>query len=255
MPRFRWACAWSSVFLSALHAESADGLDALSRTAGELVRTRAEAVRIESRWAEERALLASTVDALKDRVARLEEKREHLLASTAEERAEREDLQAKTAAERALLAAAEKRLEALAAELLELRPQLPPRLSEALELSYRSLAAGETSPGERMQRVMTILNRCAQFNSTVTHDEEVLALPGESSPKAVEVLYWGLSHAYALDRPAGKVWLGSPAESGWRWEPLEGAVAAVERLIAIRRDEADPALVAVPARLKVAPTP
>lgn len=236
--------------LASLSLWAADPIEEVGKTAGELVKTRAETVRLEQAWIEERAMLNSTIGALKERAERLVERRDHLKATTAEERAEVSGLNEKKTEARATLDATEKRLEALAAQLLALRPKLPPRLSDALEMSYRTLGAPATSPGERMQVVMTILNRCAQFNSTITHGEEVLALAGEPSPKALEVLYWGLSHGYALDRAANRVWIGSPNAQGWQWEVLEGAAPAVAELMAIRLDQADPALIAVPARLK-----
>ncbi|HYC72795.1 MAG TPA: DUF3450 family protein [Opitutaceae bacterium] len=237
---------------SACLARAADPIEEVGKTAAELVKTRAETVRLEQAWMEERALLTATLGALKERADRLTERRDHLKATTAEERAEVAGLNEKKAEARATLDATEKRLEALAAQLLTLRPRLPPRLADALEMSYRTLGAPAASPGERMQVVMTILNRCAQFNSTVTHGEEVVAVPGENGSRALEVIYWGLSHGYALDRPGGRAWLGAPGAQGWQWEPLEGAAPAVAQLMAIRLDHADPSIVAVPARLKPA---
>jgi hypothetical protein len=100
-----------------------------------------------------------------------------------------------------------------------------------------------------MQLVMTILNRCAQFNRVVTSGEDVLSIEGEPGPKSLEVIYWGLSHGYALDEKAGKAWYGSPGPKGWQWEPLADGARPVSKLIAIYGDRADPDFVAVPARL------
>jgi hypothetical protein len=58
-----------------------------------------------------------------------------------------------------------------------------------------------------------------------------------------------LSHAYALDRAAGKVWYGSPGPKGWQWESRQDAVRPVSELIAVYNDKADPDFVAVPATL------
>lgn len=240
------------VVFAAVPAFAADPIQEVARTASEWVKTRAETVRVENSWTQDKALLASTINGLKERVERLQDKRDHLLSSTAEERTEQAALTAKLAEAKEALQVTETRLAALTAKVLKLRPQLPPRLSEALEMPYRSLASKEGSPGERMQLVMAVLNRCAQFNLSVTHGEEVLALPGEGAPKAVDVIYWGLSHGYALDRAARKAWLGTPGADGWKWEALDGAAPAVTELLAIRRDEADPRLVTVPARLKAA---
>ena len=147
------------------------------------------------------------------------------------------------------LSAVETRLQAFTAQLVALRPSLPPRLSEALELSYRSLANANLAVGERMQLAMTILNRCAVFNRMVTCGEEVLSIDGEAGSKSLNVIYWGLSHGYALDTEGGKAWYGSPGAHGWQWEPTPEALHSVARLIAIYNDKADPDFVAVPATL------
>ncbi len=253
LPPIARICQAGGLLLLAGVAIAADPIEEVGKTAAAWVNTRAETVRIANAWTQDRELLTSTVNGLKDRAGRLEDQRDHLLAATADERAEQAALTAKLAESRENLRMTEARLQVLADQVGRLRPMLPPRLSEALEMPYRSLAGKDASPGERMQWVMTILNRCAQFNLSVTQEEEVLTLAGEPGPKSVEVIYWGLSHGYALDRAAGKAWLGAPGATAWQWEPLDGAAPAVGELIAIRHDQADPRLVTVPARLK-APT-
>jgi hypothetical protein len=234
---------------------AADPIKEVGQTASDWVKTRAETVRIESAWVQDREFLTSTLGALKERAARLQDKRDHLLAVTADERAEQAALNAKVAEAREKLRETETRLQTLTGQVVQLRPMLPPRLSESLEMAYRSLAAKEASPGERMQWVMTILNRCAQFNLGITQGDEVLTLAGEPGAKSVEVIYWGLGQGYALDRAAGKAWRGAPGAASWQWEPLNGAAPAVAELMAIRHDEAAPRLVSLPAQLKAPATP
>lgn len=241
------------VILVVATASAADPIAEVGKTASDWVKARSETVRIENSWIQDRALLTSTITGLKERAARLQDRRDHLLATTAEERAEMATLTGKLAESRQSLEATEARLLALTEKINRLRPLLPPRLSEALEMSYRSLGEKDASPSERMQLVMTVLNRCAQFNLAITHGEEVLTLEGEPGPKAVDVIYWGLSHGYALDRAGDKAWLGTPGPERWQWEPLPGAAPAVADLMAIRLDQADPRLVSIPARLKAAP--
>ena len=136
---------------------------------------------------------------------------------------------------------------------MAMRPSLPPRLSEALELPYRSLGNPKLAPGEKMQLVVTILNRCAQFNRTVTGGTEILSLASGEEARSLEVLYWGLSHGYALDRAGGKVWYGALGADGWKWEPKADALAGVEHLMSVYDDKADPAFVVVPASVNITP--
>jgi hypothetical protein len=100
-----------------------------------------------------------------------------------------------------------------------------------------------------MQFVTTILNRCAQFNKSITYGDEPVTPPGETDRRMLEVIYWGASHAYALDRAGGKAYFGSPGAQGWNWEPAPGADRSIAQLIAIYRDKADPEFVEVPAHV------
>jgi hypothetical protein len=237
------------VFTAAFGAEP-DTIQTVEKSASEWVKTRAETVRLESEWASDQVLLKLTINALKERAQLLEERQEELKAKTAEERAELETLAAKRKIGADELDVAGQRLTSLTAELLRLRPTLPPRLSDALEMSFRSLAGTELGAGERMQLAMTVLNRCAQFNRTINHGAEVLTLDGESGAKSLEVIYWGLSHGYALDPTGGKAWYGSPGAERWEWEPRPDAAAQIAELIAIHSDKADPDFVTVPAHVK-----
>ena len=228
---------------------AADPIETVGKAATEWVKTRAETVRLENDWAAQKELLESTVNALSERAARLEDERDNLLAKTAKDRGELETLQARNKTATEGVKAVEARLKAIDQSLVQLRPSFPPRLSAALEMSYRSLAGDDLTLAERMQLTMTVLNRCAQLNRTVVGGEEVLTIDGEGSAKSFEVLYWGLSHGYALDRAGGKAWFGSPGPQGWHWEASPHAVRPVTELLTIYHDKAEPEFLAVPARL------
>jgi hypothetical protein len=247
VPRLRLACLLPilGLPLAPLAADN-DPLIPAEKAAGDWIKVRQETVRLENSWQSERPLLESTVNGLKERAGALEERRDHLKAKTAKDRDELGAMQAKNKAAADDMEAVEARLQVLGRKLAELRPSLPPRLSEALEMSFRSLGGTTLSTGERMQLTMNVLNRCAQFNRIVTCGDEVLDIEGEQGPRSLEVIYWGLSRAYALDRAAGKAWYGSPRPQGWRWEPHPEAARPVTRLIAIYNDKADPDFVSVP---------
>jgi Protein of unknown function (DUF3450) len=236
-------------------------LPAIDQVAAEWVKTRVETARIETEWSTQRPLLESTVNGLVDRAQTLESKRDFITAKTAKDRGEMATIDATNKAALAELQEIEPRARAMSDRLIALRSSLPPRLSAALEMSYRSLASPTLTLSERTQLNLVILNRCTQFNRSITCEEEGLDVAGSGQPQVLEVVYWGLSHGYALDRPAGKSWLGRPAAGGWRWEPLPDSAPAVASLISIYHDKADPAFVNVPAHLEhatvteAAPTP
>lgn len=224
-----------------------DALETVAKSADEWVKLRVETTRLETAWQEERTLVTSMVTALKERAVAAEEKRDLVKAKTAKDREELDALRAKIEAEGNDLRAFDTRLKDLTKKLVALRPGLPPRLSEALEMAFRSLENPALPTGERMQLAMNVLNRCTQFNRTVTVGEDVLTPDGASPAKSLEVIYWGLSHGYAIDRAAHKAWLGSPNNGGWRWEPKPEVFENLLRLIAVAHDKADPDFVLVPA--------
>ncbi|SRR5208283_1494335 len=232
-----------------LRVFAADSIESVEKAATEWVKTRTETARLQNEWTSQQELLASTVNALTERAQALEDKRDSLKAKTAKDRDEIEAAQKKNQSNAAELQAADAHLKELRDRLVQLRPSLPPRLSDALELAYRSLAATDLGSSERMQATMTVLNRCVQFNRTITYSDEVLTIGGEPGAKSYEVIYWGLSHGYALDRAAGKVWLGSPGPKGWQWEAHAEATPQVVDLIAVFKDKAEPEFAPVPAQL------
>ena len=255
------AAAWRRLLLAGLgtlgagvSAAEPASVTVVQQAAAAWVQARVETTRIETEWTTQRQLLESTVNGLAERAQTLETKRDYLKAKTASEREELGTLEAMDKAAMASLREVEERAKALSTRLLHLRRSLPPRLSAALEMSYRSLGAPTLGVGERMQFNLTILNRCAQFNRIITCDEEVLDLGRGTKPQLLEVLYWGLSQGYALDRTAGKTWLGAPGPEGWQWEPLPEAAQSVADLMAIHRDKAEPDFVTVPAQVRHATT-
>ena len=245
--RLRWLLALPCLVL--LRAETTP-LETVEKSAGEWLKVRAESSRLETEWNTQRQLLDSIVHGLDERAQSLEVKRDYLRAKTAKDRDDLAKLATANQATSAGLRTVEEQLGALGPQLLQLRSALPPRLSTALELSYKSLAAPDLGLSQRMQLTMTILNRCQQFNRSIVCEEEVLQPGGEGPERQLEVIYWGLSHGYALDRPTGQVWFGSPGPERWQWEPLPDAAAQVAKLMAIYRGKAEPEFIEVPVRLK-----
>lgn len=250
---YRRTAALILVLVSAGIAQSADDpLETVQKSSEAWLQTRLETARLDSSWATERALLESTLGAYRERATTAEEKRDLAQAKTAQEREELEGLKARAKAAQVDLQRADERIKALEAKLVRLRARLPPHLSAGLDFAYRSLADPAVTPAERMQLTATILSRCVQFDRAITLGEDVVTLEAGQPPRAVDVIYWGLSHAYALDRHAGRTWLGRPGQNGWAWEALPDATRHVAKLIAIYQGRADPEFVLAPARLPVA---
>ncbi|MFA5265088.1 MAG: DUF3450 family protein [Opitutaceae bacterium] len=229
--------------------KAADSVESIQKEATEWAKLRMETVRLETDWTWQREMMQSTLAALQERGKTLQEKRDQLQAKAAADPQAAGDLEAKNEAARAMIGSVEKNLKTLSEKLVRMRPALPPRLSQALELPYRSLADPALGTSEHLQHAMTLLNRCAQFNKAISYGEEEMTLPGAQNPRLIEVIYWGMSHGYALDRVNNIGYFGYPAKTGWTWEADPGIAKQVALLIAIHKDKSDPAFVEIPARL------
>ncbi len=253
-PGFLAAVSLAAAIALPLAAE--EPADEVERTVGQWVKVRSETARLRSEWNWQQSLMQSTLDALKSRFARLEAERKELLAKTATERRETVELEERLIAMNTAVAEAERYLVELDSVLVQLRAWLPPRLSAALELPYRSLAATGLPLGERMQHTMAIINRCQLFDRTVSSGEEILMVEG-TGKRLMEVVYWGLAQGYAVDRSAGTAYVGRSGDQGWVWIAAPESAAAITRLLAVARDEQEPVLVPVdfalgePAALKM----
>lgn len=233
--------------LAAARLRAQDALASADKAAHDWLALRTEAVRLDTEWRTQREVLASLAAGLEERAKLAEEKRDQAKAQHSQELQDLAAVQAKNRAAAEDLQAAQARLEALSRRLLALRPKLPPRLSDALDLSYRTLASGGVPPAKRMEVAMSVLNRCGEFDRLVSVSEDLLTLEGEAPNKYFETIYWGLSRGYALDRASRRAWLGTAGPDGWRWEPKPEAYDAVVRLIGIAQDKGEPDWIAVPA--------
>jgi hypothetical protein len=217
----------------------------VQKAVAEWAQVRSETVRIESDWAWQKTLMQSTLAALKERASQLEAKRAELEARTSEENRDMTELKARLQAMGEAENDAAQQLRVLSDRLVRMRASLPPRLSAALELPYRSMTAPDASLGERMRQTMVILNRCALFNRTIAIGDETISATG-GGERLMEVIYWGLSRGYALDRTAGLAYIGAPTEHGWTWAPAPGFAPQLARLLDVGRGQAAPDLVTMP---------
>lgn len=243
--------AADSVLLSIipLRAAAPESIDTVQQIATQWTQIRAETVRLQSDWLWQREVLQSTVAAQKDKAQLLEEKYQVLEDKGKAGREELAQLEHNNALATQALSRAQDQLAHLATQLLELRPKLPPRLSTALELPFRTLSDTSLSNAQRAQQVFNILNRSSQFNKTITYGEEPLLVPGNTNPRLLEVIYWGLASGYALDRPAGLAYIGSPGAQGWQWVAAPEITKPLSAVIGMYRDKADPETRELPAKL------
>ncbi len=222
-------------------------LEKLQALSVEWVRLRSQTIREEETWRGEQRLLNGTVASLQLQVEALTHRSKAAASRRAENRQQLADLRQGQAALASELCDLDQAMQRLTKQISAFRPQLPPRLSDALELPFRSLGDPQVPLAERTQYIVSILTRCLQFDRKVTYAEEKITVPG-GEVRLLQVLYWGLSHAYALDATNHRAYFGQPGDGAWNWTALTAGADAVEQLIAVRKERADPTFVMVPAR-------
>jgi Skp family chaperone for outer membrane proteins len=235
--------------LTVTRAIAADSVETVQQAAAEWAKLRSETVRLQTDWQWQREALEASLTALRARAAKLVEDRDTLQAEIARESAKSVTLVAQNNNARQGMQTVEERMQQLTQQLVAVRPFLPPRLAEGLELAFKSIEDAKLGPAERMQHVVTIFNRCGAFNKSITFAEQELALEGAANPRLLEVLYFGLSHAYAYDRTNRIAYFGHPEKQGWAWQPRPEAAGPVAQMIAIYHEKSDPTYIIVPAEV------
>lgn len=198
---------------------------------------------LENQWESERVVLQDSIVGLKGMVEQAEVEVlevENRLAEADESSLEKLKQQDDYDAAREVLRKGLPLVEAEVAKVVPLFPKFylgaekgSPKLRPAIEDLDKHRAAEpdekeKISLNGRLQPVVQILTEAERFNSklwTVTHPLRV----GEVD-KQMNVLYFGLSLAYAVD-DAGTIALrGKSSATGWHFEPLSGEGVAGEVL-------------------------
>jgi len=234
----------ASCFSFPLNGE--DSLEAIQASALKWIDIRLETAQLQSDWSWQKDLLESTVDAIEFKVERLEAEEALLAAQTESDQVKLDESRQEVALLQSQLTEHGEHNQMLIGSLQALRPSLPPRLSDSLDLAFKSLSKTDLPSGERLQLIGTILNRCLQFNNTITYSEEIVPINGQATRKVMSVLYWGLGQAYALDRVKGEAYVGRPGTDSWEWTLAEKAGPEIQQLIDMFQERIDPVLVKTP---------
>ncbi len=233
-----------------LHSQEVTNFQTLQESSIEWAKLRSEAARLESDWAWQKRLMESTKVALESQIELIEndvsllETQMNIDVEAVGRLSKQSDVLSE------YLDTMSTSQSKLKSELLRMRDQLPPRLNDSLELAYLSIVDDRLTDGECMQFIITIVNRCFQFNKSISYFEEVMSFDGADGESVVDVLYWGISHAYALDRKSGISYMGRSDGRKWIWEEQPGLSGEIRDLIDVFSGAVDPHYVSVPVRLR-----
>ncbi len=230
----------------------------LRATISEWVETMRKIQSEENEWSRDQEVLANYREGLEKEIADLKE--QIAAARTRKEGADKESLG--KVAERDRLAAAKDELtgivrrleENLAAKLSVFPAPLrdEPKVAQGIEDLERDLALPEDKRGEnvskRLLNVINLLGEAEKFQQTV-HVRPELKTDASGREFNMQVVYFGLAAAYAVNEDGSFALVGKPGADGWTFTPRPELAPEITRLIATTTGDADAAFVNLPVEL------
>jgi len=243
------ACLWCLLAIAPLGLNS-QSFESLHDSAKKWIELEQEKSRVENDWDWQKEVLQATLSGLEEKKRQLVQKRDELVLQQETDRNELEGLEMRAKALSEELDATFQHVQHSINQLIRLRPSLPPQLASSLDLAFDSLTAQTVSMSEKLQLLVTVVNRCGEFNHAITYSEEIVYASDAQDGHVMKVVYWGLSHAYAFDPQSGATYFGGPSGNVWRWEQRKELQQPLLQLISILNEEADPRFIDIPVRMK-----
>lgn len=202
-------------------------------------------------WALGKDLLDSRIDVLDRELKTLADRTKEVEATLTEADRKRDSL----AQEAGTLKDASAQLAAMAAQLetkvKALVKRFPTPLAEKLKPLTQRLpedsAATTLSLAVRFQNIVGIINEANRFNREITQSSEIRKLADGSSVE-VTAVYLGLAQGYYVGAGGRIAGIGRGAPEGWTWTESNDNGPAIERIVAILRNQKPAAFVPIPVK-------
>ena len=209
----------------------------------------------ENEWSRDQEVLANYKEGLEKEITDLKEQIAD--AKTRKAGADQESLD--KSAERDRYAAAKdelsKAVRALEESLSGKLPLFPdpllkePKVAQGIEDLKRDLALPEDKRGEgvskRLLNVINLLTEAEKFQQTV-HIRPELRTDGQGREFNMQVIYFGLAMAYAVNDDGSFALAGRPTADGWKFVERGDLAADIKKLIAATTGDQDAAFVNLP---------
>ena len=202
-------------------------------------------------WALGKDLLDSRIDVLDRELKTLADRTKEVESTLTEADRKRDAL----AQEASALKDASSQLAAMAAQLETkvkgLVKRFPVPLAEKLKPLTQRLPEDSTSTtlslAVRFQNVVGIINEANRFNREITQSSEIRKLADGSSVE-VTAVYLGLAQGYYVGAGGRIAGIGRGAPEGWTWTESNDNGPAIERIVAILRNQKPAAFVPIPVK-------
>ena len=202
-------------------------------------------------WALGKDLLDSRIDVLDRELKTLADRTKEVEATLTEADRKRDAL----AQEAGTLKDASAQLAAMAAQLEAkvkgLVKRFPTPLAEKLKPLTQRLPEDPATTAlplaVRFQNIVGIINEANRFNREITQSSEIRKLADGSSVE-VTAVYLGLAQGYYVGAGGRIAGIGRGAPEGWTWTESNDNGPAIERIVAILRNQKPAAFVPIPVK-------
>ena len=124
-----------------------------------------------------------------------------------------------------------------------------PKVSQAIEDLQRDLKLPAEKRNEgvskRLLNVINLLTEAEKFQQTVTLRPE-LRKNADGREYNMQVIYFGLACAYAVNDDGSFALVGRPSATGWRFEERKDLAADIQQLVATTTGDQDAAFINLP---------
>lgn len=221
----------------------------------EWVETMRKIQKEENDWSRDQEVLQNYKEGLEKEISDL--KQQTADAKTRKAGADQESLDQSTQRDR--YAAAKDELSAVVRKLEEsLAAKLPlfpapllaePRVAQGIEDLQRDLKLPSEKRNEgvskRLLNVINLLSEAEKFQQTV-HLRPELRKNTDGREFNMQVLYFGLACAYAVNDDGSFALVGRPAATGWKFEERKDLAPEIQKLIAATTGDLDAAFINLP---------
>ena len=185
---------------------------------------------------------------LKQQIADARNRKEGADSESLDQSAERDRL----AAAKEELSAVVRRLEESLSERLSVFPApllAEPKVAQGVEDLNQALALPENKRNEgvskRLMNVINLLTEAEKFQQTV-HLRPELHKNADGREFNMQVIYFGLACAFAVNEDGSFSLAGRPAADGWKFQERKDLASDIQKLIAATTGDADAAFINLP---------
>lgn len=229
---------------------SAAGLDTLEALTEQWVALRTTLAEEKATWTEKEQHWEAEIHLLQDEIKSLQNEIQQLQTVTTSAEEEQADLLEKKEKFSSVLEEIKPAIDRAEANLRNWQSLLPVSISQELQPLFENLPknrndANKRSAAQRAQTVVALYTGIEELHQHVHAVQEIITDETGANRK-VNVLYLGLSRAFAVSPANDWAAVGEPTVRGWRWTPHPQLASDIRQALSIYQQEETAHLVNLP---------